>query len=40
MGTCMRDGMCSTLTVMIYQMQKAGHPEAVLSEDGYHAKRV
>ena len=39
-GTCMRDGVCSTLTVMVYQKQKAGHSEAVLWEDGFHAKPV
>ena len=40
MGTCMRDGVCSTLPVMVYQKQKAGHSEAVLSENGFHAKQV
>ena len=39
-GTCMRDGVCSTLPVIVYQKQKAGHSEAVLSEDGFHAKPV
>ena len=31
-GMSMRDNVCPTLPVMVYQEDKAGHPEAVLSE--------
>ena len=39
-GTYMRDRMCPTLPVMVYQKQKAGHSAAVLSENGFYAKPV
>ena len=36
----MRDMECSNLPVTVYWTQKAGHPQAVLSEEGYHKRLV